>query len=158
MSQEKIGANMRLFTTFWGQEQTFRLMPANSNCPYMEVIYHPSAQMLVVMSKTFKQNYEMLPKLDDDGEWITTKKPKRNGSKMKEERRLMEVPQEHYLTERAEQEEFIALYATNADVYDYKKFLDITPPTESSILQKEGAATGALLDEKGNPLVLNAVK
>ena len=150
MSKEVEGANMRLFTTFWGQEQTFRLMPTTADCPYMEVIYHPSAQMLVVMSKTFKENYEMLPKLDDDGEWIGAKKPKRNGSKMKEERRLMEVPQEHYMTVREEQEAFIKMFALNADDFDYKHFLDIEPPKDSAILQKEGA--GQLLDEKGNPL------
>jgi len=151
MSQDKAGANMRLFTTYWGQEETFRMMPITTDCPFMEVIYHPSAGMLIAMSKTMKQNYEMLPKLDDDGEWIHAKKAKRNGSKMKEERRLMEVPQEHYMTVRKEQEEFIALFATNADEFDFKKFLDIEPPKESAILQKEGA--GQLLDEKGNPLV-----
>jgi len=150
MSKENIGGNMLLFTTFWGQEQTFRLMPTSNDCPYMEAIYHPSAEMLVVMSKTFKQNYEMLPKLDDDGEWVQAKKPKRNGSKVKEERRLMDVPQEHYLTERSEQEVFIKLFATNETDYDYTKYLDMKPPTDSNILQKEGA--GVILDKKGEPL------
>lgn len=150
MSQENKIGNMRLFTTYWGQEETFRMMPVTEDCPFMEVIYHPSAQMLIAMSKNMKQNYEMLPKLDDDGEWVPAKKPKRNGSKMKEERRLMEVPQEHYMTVRMEQEEFIKLFAMNADDYNYTKYLDIKPKGESQILQKEGA--GGLLDEKGNPM------
>jgi len=153
MSETKIGANMRLFSTYWGKEETFKLMPVTMDCPYMEVIYHPSAGMLIAMSKTMKENYEMLPKLDDDGEWVHAKKPKRNGSKIKEERRLMKVPQEYYMTVRAEQEEFIKLFAINEEGFDYKKVLDIEPPTESSILQKEGAATGALLDDKGNPII-----
>jgi hypothetical protein len=152
MSQEIKNNNMLLFTTYWGQELTFRMMPTTIDCPFMEVIYHPSAGMLIAMSKTMKENYEMLPKLDDDGEWVHTKKPKRNGSQMKEERRLMKVPQEHYMTVREEQEAFIKMFALNADDFDFKKFLDIEPPKDSAILQKEGAATGALLDEKGNPL------
>lgn len=150
MSKEAIGGNMRLFRTYWGHEETFKLMPVTLDCPYMEVLYHPSAQMLVVFSKTMKQNYEMLPKLDDDGEMLPTKKKKRNGLAFKEERRLLEVPQEFYMIDRKQQEEFIELFATNAKDFDYKAVLDIKPKTDSAILQKEGA--GGLLDDKGQPL------
>ena len=150
MSEKTIGGNMRLFKTFWGPEETFKLMPVTIDCPYMEVLYHPSAGMLVVFSKTMKQNYEMLPKLDDNGEWVQSKAKKRNGNTFKEERRLMDVPQEFYLIDRAQQEEFIELFATNAKDFDYKAVLDIKPKEDPMILQKEG--TGAILDAKGQPL------
>ncbi len=151
MSEKAIGGNMRLFETYWGQEKTFKLMPVTLDCPYMEALYHPSAQMLVVFSKTMKENYEMLPKLDQEGEMIKAKKPKRNGAPMQEERRLLKVPQEFYMINRKEQEAFIELFATNTKEFDYKKTLDIKPKEDSAILQKEGA--GGLLDEKGNPMV-----
>jgi hypothetical protein len=144
------GSNMRLITTYWGQSKTFKLMPVNNDCPYMEVLYDPSVGMLVALSKTMKENYEMLPQLDNEGELVHAKKAKRNGNKFKEERRLMKVPQEFYMTERDEQEAFINLFATNAEEYDFKKYLDIKPPEPSQVLQKQGA--GQILDNKGEPM------
>jgi len=146
------GANMLLFTTFWGQHKTFKLMPINQECPYMEVIYDPTVQMMVAMSKTMKENYEMLPKLDDDGEFIATKKAKVNGRKIKEERRLMSVPQEFYLIERDEQEAFIKTFAVNADEYNYKQYLDIVPKGESAILKPVEPASASILDANGKPM------
>jgi len=141
------GANMRLFTTYWGQTKTFKLMPVNKDCPFMEVLYDPSVGMLVALSTTMKENYEMLPQLDGEGELVHAKNKKRNGNKFKEERRLMKVPQEFYMIDRTEQEEFINLFAVNADTYNFKKFLDIKPPEPSQVMQKVGS--GKILDAKG---------
>jgi len=149
MSKNNVGSNMLLFTTFFGQNKTFKLMPVTDDCPYMEVIYDPSVQMLVALSKDKKQNYEMLPKLDEDGNYIQAKKPKTNGKPMKEERRLLEVPTEYYLIERAEQEAFIERFAINAADFDYKTHLDFDP-TPSNIIQNQDAKV--ILDEKGNPI------
>jgi len=146
------GSNMLLITTYWGQDKTFKLMPVDEACPYMEVLYDPKVQMLVAMSKTMKQNYEMLPKLDDDGEWIKAKKPKQNGRPFKEERRLMDVPQEFYMIERTEQEAFIEKFAINAADYDYKKYLDIKPNAESTILKEVKEESGTILDAAGNAM------
>ena len=146
------GANMLLITTFWGQDKTFKLMPVNKDCPYMEVLYDPKVQMLVAMSKDMKQNYEMLPKLDDDGEMIKAKKAKRNGRPFREERRLMDVPQEFYMIERAEQEAFIEKFAVNHKDYDYKHYLDLKPAEDSAILQEVKEGDGAILDKDGNAM------
>jgi hypothetical protein len=151
MSKEtEYGANMLLITTYWGQNKTFKLMPINKECPYMEVLYDPTVQMLVALSKTMKQNYEMLPKLDDDGEMVKAKKARMSGKKFKEERRLMDVPQEFYMVERKEQEAFIEKFAVNAKDYDYKSYLDIKPADQSEILQNHEA--GQILDAKGNAM------
>jgi hypothetical protein len=152
MSQTNYGANMLLFTTFWGQNKTFKLMPINLDCPYMEVIYDPTVQMLVAMSKTMKENYEMLPRLDDNGEFIPTKKAKMNGRKMQEERRLMTVPQEFYIVERDEQESFIKKFAVNADTFDYLQYLNFKPKADQGILKPEVSAESGLLDASGKPL------
>jgi hypothetical protein len=145
MSKEtEYGANMLIYTTFWGNDKTFKLLPINKECPYTEVIYDTQTELLVVISKNKKQNYEMLPKLDDDGNMIQSKKPKTNGKPMKEERRLMEVPQEHYIIERAEQESFIDKWGLNSDDFDFKKYLDAKPAGSSEIIteQKESALVG----------------
>lgn len=149
MSKATIGGNMRLFTTFWGPHETFKLMPVNDDCPYMEVLYDPTVQMLVALSKNMKENYEMLPKLDDNGEMVKSKVAKRNGKPFKEERRLLKVPQEFYMIKREEQEAFIELFATNAKDYDYKAHLDKVPES-SEIIQNQD--TGKILDAKGNAM------
>ena len=145
------GQNMLLYTTFWGKDKSFKLMPISNDCPYAEVLYDTELQTLVAFSKKSKQNFEMLPKLDDDGEFIPTKKPKRNGKPMKEQRILMNVPSEYWFIERPEQEAFIKAFAVNAKSFDYKKFLDLKPKQESNILQKE--PTG-LIDAKGKALTV----
>lgn len=153
MSKEiNYGANMRLITTYWGQNKTFKLMPITKECPYMEVLYDPSVQMLVALTKDQKQNYEMLPSLDADGEMIPAKKARISGKKFKEERRLMNVPQEFYLIDRAEQEEFIEKFAVNATDYDYKAYLDIKPADQSEIIQNHEA--GAILDKDGKAMTV----
>lgn len=35
------GKNMLLLTTYFGQAKTFKMMPINRECPYMEVVYDP---------------------------------------------------------------------------------------------------------------------
>ena len=145
-----IGSNMLLITTFWGQDKTFKLMPVTKDCPYLEVLYDTNMQMLVALTVAQKENYEMLPKLDDDGELMKVKKPKANGRPFKEERRLMKVPQEFYMIERAEQEAFIQQFAINADTFDFKKYLDMKPKQQSEILQNPEA--GQILGTDGKPM------
>jgi hypothetical protein len=146
------GGNMLLFTTFFGPHKTFKLMHVSNDCPYMEVVYDPSVEMLVALSKTMKQNYEMLPKLDDNGEMIQVKHgvKRMNGKGFKEERRLMDVPQEFYLVDRAEQEAFIEKFALNAKDFDYKQYLDVKPAEQSEIIQN--TESGQILDAKGNAM------
>ena len=46
MSKEtEYGANMLIYTTFWGNEKTFKLMPINKECPYTEVIYDTQTEL-----------------------------------------------------------------------------------------------------------------
>lgn len=129
----KTKKNMRLVTTFWGNDRTFKLMPVTNDCPYMEVIYDPNTDMLVVISKTMKENLQMIPRLDDDGNQITVRKPKANGKPWKEKQIVMKVPQEFYLIERDEQISFIKDFAENANEYDYNSFFEVPGKSESVI-------------------------
>jgi hypothetical protein len=144
----KHGKNMKLFTSYWGDKNTFKMMPLVEECPFTEVIYDPSTTLLVVISKLKHQKFQMMERLDEDGNAIQAKKPKMNGKPWKEHRVQLEVLQEYYLTEKEEQEEFIKEFAINADSFDYAKFMrDIE--NESAIHIPEQPA---LVDEKGVPL------
>ncbi len=81
----------------WGNNKTFRLLPVDINCPYLECIYDPESKILVVISKNSKSAYHMLPQLDDNGDVVLAKRPRTNGKNIKEERRTVETYQEYYI-------------------------------------------------------------
>lgn len=142
----EIGKNMMLLTTYWGDDKTFKMMPVTEDCPFMEVIYDPKTNLLVVITKNMKENLQLVPKVDDDGNSIPTKRPKSNGKPWKEKHVQMTVPQEFYFIEKTEQELFIKQFAINASTYDYMLYLDAK---ESQIIQSEQPG---LIDKTGQPL------
>lgn len=147
---KKVGANMLAYTTNWGQQTTFKLMPVNNECPFSEVIYDPSTTLLVVIGKTKKENFQNVPRLDNDGNPVRSKNKKQNGKPYQEERVLMDVLQEYYITEYEEQMEFLKRFSINFDTFNFKKFVrdmnsEPTPTLET--VEKQG-----LVDEKGMSL------
>jgi hypothetical protein len=142
------GRNMMLLTTYWGNDKTFKLMPVKANCPYMEVIYDPTTDMLVVITTNNKQNLQLVPKLDDDGNQIQCKKPKTNGKPWKEKHTLMTVPQEFYIVEREEMDSFITTFAANAETYEWKAwYKDMEQELSKKIITTPESQP--LVDDKG---------
>jgi hypothetical protein len=142
------GKNMLLITSYWSDKDTFKLMPITNDCPFSEVIYDPSTTLLVVIGKTSKENFQMVPRLDEDGNPQPVKKPKANGKTFKEQRTTLNVLHEYYIVEREEQESFIKSFAVNAEEYDYDKFLR-NIDKEPTIMEVEKPT---LVDESGKPL------
>lgn len=134
--------SMMLITSNWGPYKSFKAIPLNADCPFMEAIFDPSSKILAVISKHSKQSYHMLPKLDDNGDPMKLKLGKReNGKDFREERRLIETYAEYYVSERSEIETFLNGFCLNADSYDYIKYLDAElenqipagmPPTDAA--------------------------
>lgn len=137
-SNNTIGANMLLVSSYWGENKSFKLIPATSECPYTESMYDPTTNILVVIGKDKKSSLHMVAKLDESGDPIETKvKPRKNGKNYKEERKTIETFQEYYILEKPEQESFIRMFAINADTFDYGKYMveksDIVLPEEKKI-------------------------
>jgi len=148
MTTQTPGQNMMLITSYWQDKDTFKLMPITDDCPYMEAMYDPSTTLLVVLCKTTKENYHFVPKLDDNGRRIPIKNPQAGENPYKEQRVLMNLQHEFYLTDPAEQEEFIKMFAINAGTYDYKRFhRDMSK--EPTLMKVESAP---LVNEQGLPL------
>jgi hypothetical protein len=142
------GKNMKLFTSYWSDKTTFKLMPLVEDCPYTEVIYDPASTLLVVISKQKHQKFQMMERLDESGNPIPTKKPKMNGKPWAEQRLILEVLQEYYIVDEQEQIEFIKEFAINADTFDYTKFFHKVDENASlHIPEKQG-----LLDTNGMPM------
>ena len=81
----------------------------------------------------------MVPKLDDNGDQISTKVGKRpNGKDFKEQRVMMDTYQEYYINNLDEVENLINGFAINADKYDYKTHIEseITPADSPMPVEK----------------------
>ena len=131
--------NMMLVDSYMGPYKTFALVPLSSDCPWVEVIFEPTGGTLIAISKEKKQTYKMIPKLDDNGDPQELKLSKRNnGSAFKEERRLLETFHEIVITGLDSTREFVNQFATNAESYDFEKFMK---PAEDNIQQGSGKLT-----------------
>ena len=114
MATQKIEKSMMLIKSSFGPMKSFKLIPISLNCPFVEALFSPSEKIMVIISRTSKNSYHMVPKLDDNGDQIPVKgKPRPDGKKpIKEERRLVDTFSEHYVvTEEETGLQFIGKFA-----------------------------------------------
>ena len=120
-----IGKNMIIVHApdFQSMEKSFKLVPITLDCPYVECLFSAKDKVLAVISKTMKQTYHMVPKLDDNGDQVPAKgKRPANKPAYKEERRLVDTFSEFYLMTPDEINGFIESFAVNAKEFDYKSY------------------------------------
>ena len=130
-----IGKNMILINAadISSMQRSFKMIPANKDCPYVECIYSMKDGFLAVITKNMKQSYHMVPKLDDNGDPVPMKgKIRPNKKDYKEERRLVDTFSEFYLMTPEEIDGFIKLYAINAKEFDYDQFINPPMPEEEN--------------------------
>lgn len=129
----QIGQNMMLVNSTFRNAKSFTLIPVSLDSPYTEAMFDPASGILAVISKVMKQSYHMVPKLDDDGQPMRLKTPnKQTGKTHKEERRLVDTFSEFYLSDRADIETFIHMFAINADNFSIEEFFVDLQKTEPS--------------------------
>ena len=128
-----IGQNMMLVNSNFRGAKSFTLIPVSMDSPYTEAMFDPSSGILAVISKVMKQSYHMVPKLDDNGEPQRLKTPnQQTGKTVKEERRLVDTFSEFYLSDRADIETFIHMFAMNAEHFKVDEFFVDLKKTEPS--------------------------
>lgn len=113
---------MMLITSSWKESKTFKMIPTDLDCPFVECIYDNEVNVLAVVGTAQKNTFHMIPKIDANGDVEFRKTPSKEGKPFKEERRTIETYQEYYLEEASEIEEFIKRFAVNADTFDYKQY------------------------------------
>ncbi len=68
----------------------------------------------------------MVPRLNDEGQPMRLKVPnKQTGKTVKEQRISQETYSEYYIAEKKDIEDFINIFAINADTFDFKQFTDV---------------------------------
>ena len=85
-------------------ENSFRLIPATQDAPYVDCVYWKDKKVLEVNSIIKKNEYAMFPKVDENGD-IERRKvaiTQENGQKIehKQERRMAEIFQKFYIIEK----------------------------------------------------------
>ena len=104
--------NMMIYAAKWNEKQTFRLMPINSDCIFNEAIFDPEQKVLAVISKDIKEKPMMMPRLNDRGDTIATKRA--NGEQWWQEQRIvMDAYYEYYIEDMSDILLFIKMFAIN---------------------------------------------
>lgn len=112
--------SMIIVQATWQENQTFRMVPISTDCPYVECIFDPATKVFVVISKIKRTSLQMLPKLDEYGQPVTGTKGHR------EERHKLEVFQEFYIEDKTAVETLVEFFGINAKKFDYKKFMAVS--------------------------------
>lgn len=133
--------NMLLISSVWERTPemklpTFKLIPSSLDCPYTEAIFDPFSGYLVVLDKTKKTSFQMVPRLDDNGDRMVNKKD----NSVKQERRLVDIFNDHIMYNPEEIENFIERFAVNAHNFDYKKYFKMSEDLNKQALQEEKVA------------------
>lgn len=110
---------MMLVSAKIASADTFKLIPLDNACPYVEGLFNPAKMHLVLFGVQVKSNFHHIPKLDEDGVPIALKK----GTGYKMQRVSLDTYPEHYVEETSEIESFIDIIAVNAKSFDYKKYI-----------------------------------
>ena len=111
---------------------TFRLIPLTQECPYGEVVYIPQAKVLAIFQKYSVEGLHMVPKLDDNGDPVRRAKPAADGNPYKQERKVLVVSQDSYISNPPEIDAFIFMFAVNQE-FNYKQFME---DPKSPLIQK----------------------
>ena len=132
MATQKIEKSMMLVKSAFGPAKSFKLIPATLNCPFVECLFSPNEKIMVVITKTMKQSYHMIPKLDDNGDEMPVKgKQRPDGKKpIKEERRLVDTFSEHYIVTQEEIINLIDTFAINPNAFDIDEFFETNHESE----------------------------
>jgi|TARA_B100000900_G_scaffold367417_2_gene343913 hypothetical protein len=121
-----IGKNMMLVNSSFRGAKSFNLIPVSKEAPYIEAMFDPSSGILACIGVNNKQSFHMVPRLNDDGQPMRLKVPnKATGKTVKEQRVSQQTYSEYYVAEKNDIENFINIFAINADTFDYKQFIDV---------------------------------
>lgn len=119
-----IEPSMLLIKGNWGPSETFKMMPATKNCPYVECIFNPTAKVLAVIGTVSKQAFHTVNRLNDEGDPVRRKNATEDAP-YKTQRIQQDTFSEYYIFGEEEIENFVKLFAVNTENFDYKKYLNL---------------------------------
>lgn len=101
--------------------ENFIGIPLNSESPFIEIIFDPNKQMLGIVSKSKKDTFHWIPRVDADGIPVTTKnKSLVTQQPFQQQRVQLDTYHEYYIRNKEAIIEFIEMHICNT--FDYSKF------------------------------------
>lgn len=132
-----IERSMLLITTMWQDSETFKMIPINTSCPYVECIFDKSKKILAVIGINKHEGFHMIPRLDDSGSAVVTK-TNNKVTGYKQQRVSVISNYEYYIIKEDEIKDFVETFATNSASFDYEKFFKVEAPTvEQPVIEPE---------------------
>lgn len=105
------------------KKATFKMIPITNDCPYIEAVFDVDNKALGIVGRFKKQNYDMVPSLNKDGDLQKKKRPVKPGEfPFQQEKRLVETWNEHEILTKEEILKFIEMFAVNAREFDVEFF------------------------------------
>jgi hypothetical protein len=145
--------SMFMTTSTWegGKYQSFKLIPITKDCPFSEVFFDPFAKVLVVTGSQLRDQFTVVHKLDRFGEVldpVPVKNPHTNQKELKYQKDRVKVQgfKEYYIDRPNEIENFIELFALNAESFDFTQYLkgELIPVAETAPEKETNTATADL--------------
>lgn len=113
--------NMVVYSAKWNEKPTFRMMPVDKDCPFNEAIFDPEQKVLAIISKDSKDKPMMMPRINDKGDIIPTKRA--DGKQgWQEQRVIIPAYYEYYIEDINDIVAFVQRFAVNDDS---KAFTDV---------------------------------
>lgn len=117
---------MMLYTSATGGEKTFSLMPIHADCPFVEAIYMPKLEALAILSKSTRDTFTMMERLDDFGnpqmDLVKTDDGKKS-QQNKVQRIQVASPWEYFIHELDEIRSFVKANAVNSDDFNFNQYI-----------------------------------
>jgi hypothetical protein len=114
---------MMLYTTATNGDKTFSLIPLSDNCPFNEAIYMPKLEALAVLSKSTRDTFTMMERLDENGNPTAQVGKGGDSTKAKMQRVQISSPWEYFIHEKEEIRDFVIANAINSDTFSFQKYL-----------------------------------
>lgn len=135
------------------KKATFKMIPTTLDCPYLEAIFDREHMALGLVGKYKKSNYEMVPTLDKNGDFMPKKKKLKEGEfPFQQEKRQVESWNEYEILTKTEIMDFIKLFAINADTFDVEQFFIPQEEPRATVTPTPFIAT---VTEKKEPEMVN---
>lgn len=136
---------MYLFTTQFNGIETFGLVPVNQDCTFSKGIYDRHQRCLVMFSSKAQEGLHLIPKLDQNGDVLRSKKPRSNGMNIVQQRVTLDTYNEFYLAIEEEITELIKMIALNCDTYEYQRyFKPLETPEQTYVSQMNSPEFGSV--------------
>lgn len=114
---------MMLYTTATNGDKTFSMLPLHADCPFNEAIYMPKLEALAVLSKSTRDTFTMVERLDENGNPSSQSGKGATGTEAKMQRVQVQSPWEYFIHEKDEIRAFIKGNALNEDSFNYDQYL-----------------------------------